>query len=1206
MKFWVLARGEKFEEQLLVSAESTEDLRKCLESLLHVSIRQMSVTDFQAQVVDKLLLQQGGNDILTVNLKTQPTSSLSMNPVTSSTTAAAAAVSASGGRTPKGGDAATAAAETSFLGHSGNPFSVSGGNSDEFQVPAPLSRTNSQSRMSSSGPPSAAVAANATDKTNASSVGMNGPAMSTSRRGSGTAAELFNADLMLPIDRICLTRESITTLLSATFRGTFHDVVKGCFVRVRGASSLATSASGYAVVQVVSVSSDTQIGLDLVHVVEVRHLDVVSNSPPTADELRIWAKHMLHAGRSPVTPTFIEAKLSDVNDALRTAAASGAGLNLGASMSFSGSAGSGGGLPAPGERSIRDREVTTIGAPWEGSLTADDAPPMPIGAVMSLDESSPPLTAASTTGSGSKLRRRQTMFLHPQNFLMSFTTDGGESTTPTKGGSGGAAAAAVGSAPPAPGSKGTSPSNTALQLTGTSPSHSSSLLLRAHMAISQAHEVVVSDDEDLGFNNSTTSSSLFSTGTGALPPPPALQTATSAKSLIKQRLDSISQAMNQHHQRISSQTSGGGGDAPTTRRAGSSGSRVVDPSQGPVTPHSGRNSSNEPSPQGSAGTQHPLPITPAFPPPPQSSAPQLTQSPLPLGPSIPPLAPPPPSSAPSYLALAQRSVVALNDALLNGWLLQHPIEDGSFEYMLFGTRHSNPKARRFRTSDFAGCCISLIDQEDEVDENHHHRLRDDDASFTSSNRRLFHSTLQLKSDIDRDVTVKGFVVHCPPQLFRGVFVALASHAVDYIQGDHKTAAGGSEGESPATSPHRGDESSDKQPASSSTAAANGVASPAPPLQPLPSTDASSYGSNAYEFTVLSGRDVTSLYNPPFKTHLPIPPWGAPMSLPHAVLRPQLVFASGLLHVFYLVGLGSHVAAPTTSPPHPSTVAAAEGGWRRASSSKSHGISAAHNTTTLPRMSYGLAHAVCSDARLSQWRLLNPTEPIIYQQPTDHHTSLVPLFSVFAGCIPTDDVGDISYSDGLTLMWCEPKIPDPAALVPPSGGRFRSPSAPRTSQEDPLPHSTMPTPPQRSQSPPPRDEVSGPPPQLQLHVTPPRRSSYPSATLPERPSMLISVLINVDDNFRSGAWAPHECSIPDLTAALAQPVGDRCTGVLDDVTRHPQGVKCMSLVRRQHRHRAPPSLASGEVQPRGENALLVVVGEDRHHRATVLLLPANVQ
>jgi hypothetical protein len=1176
MKFWVLARGENIEEQLLVSAESTDDLRKCLESLLHVSIRQISVTDFQSQVVDKLQSQHGGNDIITVNLRTQSSSS--------STTAASAPNATVGGHTPKGGEASTTAvSEASFSGNSGNPFIFSGCTNDDFQTPAPLSRTNSQSRMSS-GPPTNA----ASDKLSGAT---GGPpmmvSMNTSRRGSGTAAELFNADLMLPVDRICLTRESITALLSATFRGTFHDVVKGCFVRVRGASSLATSASGYAVVQVVSITSDTQIGLDLVHVVEIRHLDVVSNSPPTADEVRIWAKHMLHAGRSPVTPAFIEVKLSDVNDALRTVAASGA--NLAASMSFSGSVGSGG-PQAPSDRPLaREREATTVGAPWEASLT-DDAPPMPFGA---LDESSPPLTAVST-GSGSKLRRRQTMFLHPQNFLISFTADGGETTTPTK-------TAGTGTTAPPPASsvaKGNSPSNSAL-VAGTSPSHSSSsLLLRAHMAINQAHEVVVSDDDD-DFNNSTTSTALSTTG--ALPPPPPLQASTSAKSLIKQRLDSISQAMSQHQQRLNNAGHVSGGDPGPLRRA-SSGGRVVDPSQGPVTPQSGRNSSNEPSPQGSTGTQHPSPVMPAFappPPPPPATLPSAPfQPPQPLlvvQPAIPPLAP----SSAAQPSITHRSVVSLNDSLLNGWLLQHQIEDGSFEYMLFGTRHSNPKARRLRTSDFAGCCMTLVDHDEERSDGTHDGVDEGDVAESRSGRRqLFHSVLQLKSDVDRDVTVKGFVVHCAPQLFRGVFVAFASHAADFIDPKHGASAhGGSEGESPATSPHRAEEHGS---ATSTIQTSDAPPASTPSLQTV--SDASR--SNAYEFIVLSGRDVTSLYNPPFKTHLPIPAWGAPMSQPHAVLRPQLVFASGVLHVFYLVGLlGGNSSATTTNVPSSGPVSS-DGGSRRSSSGKTNPLVAV--PLDAPRSPYGLAHAVCSDARLSHWTLLNPTDPIVQQQ-ADQHSGLLPHFSVYAGCIPSSETcgSDTNRDDGLTLMWCEPTASDAAYPPPRSGGRFRSPSAPR-SHEDSTSHNTVPTPPQRSQSPPPRDDVNGPA-QLHLHVTPPRRSSQSVATVSERSVFPFRVLVNVDDNFRSGAWTPHECSVPDLAAVLAQPVGDRCAGVLDDITRHPQGLKCMSLVRRQHRHQVTPALASGSgpKPPAIDNALLVVVGEDRHHRATILLLPANV-
>lgn len=774
------------------------------------------------------------------------------------------------------------------------------------------------------------------------------------------------------------------------------------------------------------------------------------------------------------------------------------------------------------------------------------------------------------------------MLLHPQNFLQPASQSGPDSNSTNMGSDGAdgtSPAKSMFGAPPS--SKGNSPTHAGGALSGqagTSPSHhSSSALLRAHLAINKAAEAASSTtvSDDGGSSVIAPASAMLPTAGG------------SSKSLIKQRLDSISQAISQQQQRMTSSPqqqiyapppsappdvttnspttnneSPQGGTSTATLAANPAVSQKRASSATPSTPtNSGRKFADGTPPQ-STGCQK------------RAAGPAASQ------PGAPPLAPAP-------VSVVCRSVVSLNDTLLNGWLLQHAVEDGSFEYLLFGTRQSNPKARRSRVSDYAGCCISLVDEDIEDPEESCEPPKDRDALSSRGGKQLFHETLRLTTDVDRDVTVKGFLVHCAPQLFRGTFVALASYAKDHIE--HKGVCG-SERESPGTSPHRpavGDDSV-------SVASSAGTVSVTVSVAGAPTLGAPTEWRNAYEFLVLSGRDVTSLYNPPYKTYLPIPSWGAPMSSPHAVLRPQLVFASSALHVFYLVAL----AQPLIAEP-------AEG----ASSHHHHGT---HPKVHAPPLLYGLAHAVCQDGRLSQWTLLTPKEPIVQQAQQPLCSTVVPLFSVCAGCIPqqcnnhstADADKQIVEGDGLTLMWCEPRMPDVQPTHPPptTGSRFRASSATRVAPGEDGPH--MPTPPHRSQSPPPVD-AAGPPAPLSLHhVTPPRRSASTNATLAERPAFDIRVLVNVDDAYRSGAWAPHECTVPDLSSVLARPLEERFGSVLDDMTRHVAGIRCMSLVQRRHRYQHCLD-SSGVKIAEVDNALMIVIGEDRHHRAAALLLPAKV-
>ncbi|RNF17562.1 uncharacterized protein Tco025E_04753 [Trypanosoma conorhini] len=115
-----------------------------------------------------------------------------------------------------------------------------------------------------------------------------------------------------PVDQICLTRKDIELLLHPSHANAFVNVVSGCFVRIRGRQD-------YDVYQIIRPSNGVDLLLDMIHYEETRPLEVVSNAPPVPQEVSTWSKKMISASRPFMPPGFIEAKLGDLNSAMRAA-----------------------------------------------------------------------------------------------------------------------------------------------------------------------------------------------------------------------------------------------------------------------------------------------------------------------------------------------------------------------------------------------------------------------------------------------------------------------------------------------------------------------------------------------------------------------------------------------------------------------------------------------------------------------------------------------------------------------------------------------------------------------------------------------------------------------------------------------------------------------------------------------------------------------
>jgi hypothetical protein len=329
MKFWVKAvgtgGGEDLQEQLLVTADSCEDLHRQLEALLNVSILQISVTDFASQVVDRI---SSGADIITVRIIRGSSSGLGAASATglsrkdsggfqrrdsglsAASVAAAAAAVGGGGAAPSSGALEYGRRGSSPVGV--DPFELTAGSSlTDIAHAMPQWSAGSGADGSKKG----SGAAPQTPVNERSSFVVGG---SSAKRGGGpnTAGESSSGIFSdIPsIDKICLKRADLGMLLGIRFQAAFHDAITGCFVRVKD-----TQGPGYSVVQVVGVHGELQVVVDMIHFVEMRQLDSISNSSPSHDEVKAWGRKMIAASRSLVTDGFVEAKLSDLKSSLRTA-----------------------------------------------------------------------------------------------------------------------------------------------------------------------------------------------------------------------------------------------------------------------------------------------------------------------------------------------------------------------------------------------------------------------------------------------------------------------------------------------------------------------------------------------------------------------------------------------------------------------------------------------------------------------------------------------------------------------------------------------------------------------------------------------------------------------------------------------------------------------------------------------------------------------
>ena len=320
MKFWVKAigggTGNEIQEQLLVTADSSEELHRQLEELLHVSILQISVTDFATQVVDRV---SSGADIITVRVIPATSGGLQRKD--------------SGGMLQRK-DSGLGSANGGGTGSDGG-----GGNSRRTSSPQIPQQIADPLELTASGandreqihsmpqwgktPGGSSFPQTPHERTTNSSGGPTGgnndKSAGSSRRGSSmTSSEALFSDLP-SIEKITLKRSDLATLLSIRFQSAFHDAITGCFVRIKD-----NQGPGYSVVQIVGVHGETQVVVDMIHFVEMRQLDSISNSTPSVDECKAWGKKMISTMRSLVTSGFVEAKLSDLNSSLRAAAVAAA------------------------------------------------------------------------------------------------------------------------------------------------------------------------------------------------------------------------------------------------------------------------------------------------------------------------------------------------------------------------------------------------------------------------------------------------------------------------------------------------------------------------------------------------------------------------------------------------------------------------------------------------------------------------------------------------------------------------------------------------------------------------------------------------------------------------------------------------------------------------------------------------------------------
>lgn len=317
MKFWVRAVTDTASEQLLVDASSVEELRSQLELLLHCgAVQRISVTDFHAQVVAKL---NDGADIVNVRVETSQPAAPADN---------GRRVSPRPGRRLSAGGSSSSNNNSTNTGEATRGGSVSGSaigvGGDGGGGGATPNHGNAATGNSS---PLAIGGALGTSPTHAPGSGSATPGGSSAhhsaarlQRSNSGRSLLDPAAEFAPIERLVLKRADLASLIDATFSGAFNDVVSGCFVRIRE-NAFGGDATGYIVAQIASVHSPSQLLVDLVHFAELRHLDVVSNTGASADEVRTWHRKMLASSRVVPSPVYVEAKADALETALRTVVA---------------------------------------------------------------------------------------------------------------------------------------------------------------------------------------------------------------------------------------------------------------------------------------------------------------------------------------------------------------------------------------------------------------------------------------------------------------------------------------------------------------------------------------------------------------------------------------------------------------------------------------------------------------------------------------------------------------------------------------------------------------------------------------------------------------------------------------------------------------------------------------------------------------------
>ncbi|EPY21377.1 hypothetical protein STCU_08573 [Strigomonas culicis] len=288
MKFWVKTVVDSgLQEQLFVDANSTEELKEALEKLLSVSIEHISVTDFHAQVLDKL---SSGADIITVRVRTAAAST--PETVVQSTQVSPSAVQDSTSLENSRDITLTAP-------------SSRGADRDTSMRARPLFTREDEEGIASLNSSQSQV--NIGKLTSLTVSESPYPSRRTSGKSSFTDAPL--------VDRLWISREELCTLLDPIFNDKYKSDIIGCFVRV-------LEPEGYSIYQIIDVEPAVRhLVLDTVLSSEKRDIDTVSNAPPVKVEVKGWMKKMLNSFRTFPTPGFIEAKHSDLKSAISAAAA---------------------------------------------------------------------------------------------------------------------------------------------------------------------------------------------------------------------------------------------------------------------------------------------------------------------------------------------------------------------------------------------------------------------------------------------------------------------------------------------------------------------------------------------------------------------------------------------------------------------------------------------------------------------------------------------------------------------------------------------------------------------------------------------------------------------------------------------------------------------------------------------------------------------